>query len=269
MMKKIYNLLIVLGLPVLFLVLTSGILSSGGSPGGKTGSPGDDGANCTGCHSDFSTITEEGWINSSIMVTGYTPGEEYMIVVAGIDSDVSKWGFEATAEDQSGNKVGTLNAIMTGFTQLCNSNSAVTHTLLGTTPISDTGAVWVFQWTAPMESVGDITFYAAINAANGNNATSGDVIHLSQFTASPAVGIADNMAVEDFRFYPNPATDFIYYESIDNPTESRYMEIINFHGQMIKRVEISNNNQTVDISEFDTGIYFIRVGNHTERLVIR
>lgn len=267
-MKKIYNLLIVLVLPVLFLVFTSEVMYPGGSPGGRTGSPGDGGASCTGCHTG-TPMTQENWITSPLVATGYTPGDEYMVIVAGIDPDIIKWGFEATAEDQSGNKVGTLTAIMTGFTQLCNSNNAVTHTALGTIPISDTGAVWVFQWTAPMESVGDVTFYAAVNAANGNGATSGDQIHLSQFTASPSVGISDNKTSQALRFYPNPATDYIHVESFNNNFENSYMDIINLHGQIVKRVEISNAKQTIDVSGFDSGIYFIRAGNKTKRIVIR
>lgn len=268
-MKKIYTLLIVLALPALFIVFTSEVMYPDGSPGGRTGSPGDGGANCTGCHSDFSTINQTGWITSPIIGTGYTPGEEYAIIVIGIDSEPDKWGFEATAEDQTGNKVGTFDPGMTGMTQLCNSNSAITHTLLGNIPLADTGTVWFFNWTAPSESVGDITFYAAINAADGTGNTSGDQIYLSQFTASPAVGVADNFASKTVNFYPNPATDYIYVETNIINYENNYMEIINLHGQLVKRVEIFNVKQTIDISEFDSGIYFIRAGNHTERLVIR
>lgn len=268
-MKKIYNLLFVLAIPALFLVFTSEVYYPGGSPGGRTGSPGDGGANCSACHNDFTPINQPGWILSDIIGTGYTPGEEYTIVVAGFDPEAVKFGFEATAEDQAGTKVGTFDPGLTGMTQLCNNNNAVTHTLLGNTPISDTGTVWVFTWTAPMESVGDITFYAAINAANGNGNTGGDQIHLSQFTASPSVGIKDNLASETVRFYPNPATDFIYVESNPETQENSFIDIFDLHGQVVKRVEITGMKQTVDIAGLNSGIYFVRSGNYTERLVIR
>lgn len=267
-MKKIYNILIVLTIPALFLVFTSEVMYPGGSPGGRTGSPGDGGANCTGCHSG-TPINEEGWILSEIMGTGYSPGETYSIFVTGIDADADKWGFEATAEDQSGNKVGTFIPGVLGMTQLANNNTAITHTLLGNNPLADTGTVWFFTWTAPAESSGDITFYAAINAANGDGGTGGDNIHLSQFTASPAVGISDNFATNPISFYPNPATDYIYIESKINEQQNTSMDIINLHGQLVKRVEVSGSKQTIDISEFDSGLYFIRIGKHTERLVIR
>ena len=241
----------------------------GGSPGGRTGSPGDGGANCTQCHSDFSPISEEDWILSEIIGTGYSPGETYNIFVIGVDPEANKFGFEATAENSSGDKVGTFTPGLLGMTQLANNNSAVTHTLLGNTPLADTGTFWMFTWTAPAESIGDITFYAAINAANGNGNTGGDQIHLSQFTASPAVGISNNKVSDVIRFYPNPATDFIYVEAKNSNYQNDYVEIINLHGQMMKRVKLSDMKQSIDISGFDSGIYFIRVGKHTERLVIR
>ncbi|HRX96862.1 MAG TPA: hypothetical protein P5514_07945 [Bacteroidales bacterium] len=48
-MKRIYNLLIIIAVPALFLLFTSEVLYHTGSPGGKTGSPGDGGHNCTDC----------------------------------------------------------------------------------------------------------------------------------------------------------------------------------------------------------------------------
>lgn len=268
-MKKIYNFLIVLALPAIFIVFTSQVYYPGGSPGGKTGSPGDGGTNCTQCHTDFSPINEIGWISSSMIATGYTPGEIYDVIVIGTNPVALKYGFEATAEDQSGNKIGTFAPGILGMSQLCNSNSAVTHTIAGTTPLSDTATGWFFSWTAPAESSGDITFYAAINTANGDGGSSGDKIHLSQFTASPAVGINDNPASKAVSFYPNPASDFINVETISNSQENNSLEIINLHGQIVKKTELAGFKQTVDISVLKSGIYFIRVGKHTERLVIR
>ncbi|MCD4732106.1 MAG: T9SS type A sorting domain-containing protein, partial [Bacteroidales bacterium] len=94
-------------------------------------------------------------------------------------------------------------------------------------------------------------------------------IHLSQFTASPAVGITDNLASKAVNFYPNPATDFIYVETISKSKDNNTLEIMNLHGQIVKRAEIADLKQSVDISELKAGIYFVRAGNYTERLVIR
>jgi hypothetical protein len=51
--------------------------------------------------------------------------------------------------------------------------------------------------------------------------------------------------------------------------ENNIMEIMNLHGQTVKRAEISELKQSIDISELKAGIYFVRSGNYTERLIIR
>ncbi len=82
-MKKKYNLLFVLAIPAIFVVFTSGVLYPDGSPGGRTGSPGDNGANCTGCHTG-TPITQEYWIvGSELIVSGYEVGQTYDIIVTG------------------------------------------------------------------------------------------------------------------------------------------------------------------------------------------
>ena len=117
-MKKFYNVIFVLAIPALFLILTSESDKLNGSPGGKTGSPGDGGANCTGCHAG-TPVTEEFWINSSeLMTTGYQSGQEYNIIVVGVDPDANKFGFEATAESSTGAKVGTFSPGPMGVKQI-------------------------------------------------------------------------------------------------------------------------------------------------------
>ena len=60
---KAKQLLYLLLFPGLFFGLSSWF--SGGSPGGKTGSPGDGGANCTQCHAG-TPQPATGWINTNI-----------------------------------------------------------------------------------------------------------------------------------------------------------------------------------------------------------
>ncbi len=60
-----------------------------------------------------------------------------------------------------------------------------------------------------------------------------------------------------------------YVESISKMQENNIMEIMNLHGQTVKRAEISELKQSIDISELKAGIYFVRSGNYTERLIIR
>lgn len=265
-MKKIYNILFILAIPAIFLVFTNETMYPDGSPGGKTGSPGD-GANCSECHTG-TPMNQEFWITSSMIGTGYSPGDQYEIVVVGVDSEANKFGFEATAEKSDNTKVGAFQADILGFTQTLNNDRAITHTTAGTFPVVDTGTFWVFKWTAPTESVGDITFYAAINAANGNNASSGDQIHLSSFTASPSVGVKDIATKNEFRMYPNPSTGILNIES-KNINRKDIIEVLNLHGQVVLSEIVENENIRLDLTEQEKGIYFIRIGNYTEKLLIQ
>lgn len=181
-MKTIYKILYVLIIPVAFVLYAS----SSGSPGGKSGSPGDNGSTCTDCHSGTASPTS-GWITSGIPAQGYTPGETYQLTVTATHSGAGKFGFELTAETSTGSKTGSWTITEAARTRLANASHAVTHTSGGNTGGSSTS--WTANWTAPATDVGQVRFYAAVNAANGNGSTSGDVIYTTTYfvdAAAPA-----------------------------------------------------------------------------------
>ena len=157
-------------------ITTSGILYSGGSPGGKTRSPGDV-STCTQCHGGIANPVT-GWITTNVPPTGYIPGNTYNVTVTATQSGISKFGFECTAEDAFASKVGTFIILMGAQTKLANNNHPVTHKAAGTSATGGSKS-WAFAWTAPATGTGVVTFYAAFNAANGNNSTTGDIIYKS------------------------------------------------------------------------------------------
>jgi hypothetical protein len=172
-------------LPLLLVLLVSSVMTHNGSPGAKTGSPGDGGATCTDCHGGTAqTVT--GWITSNIPVTGYVPGQTYTITATATHTGAALFGFELTAENAANAKKGTFIITNAVETKLINANKAVTHTTNGTNPTGN-GRTWNMNWTAPVAGTGAITFYAAFNAANGNGASTGDVIYKSSRTVSEYV----------------------------------------------------------------------------------
>lgn len=179
-MKKTYFLLSFPALIILFVL----VAYNSGSPGGKTGSPGDGGATCVQCHAGTVNQSTD-WISTNVPLTGYVPGNTYTITLTGTHTGVVKFGFEVTAEDASGNKVGTFIITDPVQTQLRNGTTAATHTSNGNTP-SGNSKTWVVDWTAPAAGTGDIGFYAAFNAANGNGTTSGDVVYNTSTFVSEA-----------------------------------------------------------------------------------
>lgn len=193
-MNKLYKIFAVLvGLPIALLLYAN----SNGSAGGFTGSPGDSNQTCTSCHTG-TPVNQSGWITSTIPAQGYTPGQTYQITVSGTHTGVVRFGFELTAENSSGQKVGSFTITESTRTKLVNQNKAVTHLFTGTTPSGNSNS-WNVNWTAPATDIGQITFYAALNAANGNGDPSGDVIYrttLGVNASAPAalLGVLPNQA---------------------------------------------------------------------------
>ncbi|NOU48921.1 MAG: T9SS type A sorting domain-containing protein [Bacteroidales bacterium] len=178
-MKNLYKYCSLLFLPVVIVLYAH----SAGSPGGKSGSPGDSNATCTQCHSGTASSVS-GWITTNIPAEGYTPGGSYVITATGTHAGVVKFGFELTAETSAGAKIGTFTITEPTRTQLVNVNKAVTHTQAGNVPTGNTNT-WTMNWTAPASNVGQIRFYAAFNAANGNGNNTGDIIYKSNLFVDP------------------------------------------------------------------------------------
>ncbi len=228
-----------------------------GSMGGKSGSPGDSGTNCTQCHSG-TPIDASDWITSDVSGNGYIGGATYTFTATGTRAGVGKFGFELTAEDQSGNKTGTFAITNSTETKLTNGDAAVTHTGNGNTPTGDSKS-WQFEWTAPEDISGNITFYAAFNAANGNGGTSGDVVYLSDITYGPDVTNITDPGHES-KLYPNPSTGLVNIEMSGLENVS-HINIFNQSGQLIKQLDLSNSFSQIDLSDQGKGVYFVQFDN--------
>jgi len=256
------NKLIIL-LVIIFPFLVAGISNSGGSAGSYSSSMGDGGKTCTTCHGGSAT-NKANWISSTIPSTGYIAGQTYTITVSGTHSGVIRFGFEATAEDNSGAKVGTIIVTNTGETKLTNSNKAITHTGNGFTPSGDNKS-WDFNWTAPVSGTGNVMFSTALCAANGNMATSGDVIYKSSLSitedVSSSIANANNTKIS---ISPNPASNLINVK-FDNNSYSFY-SIIDITGKTLIKENINTgiNTLSVDISKIAKGTYFLKLeGNNS------
>lgn len=163
---------------------------SSGPPAGYTGAPGEEPEACAECHVPPDAGT--GTISISAPQT-YVPGQTYPITVTHSNSDPTRkrWGFELTVLDTSDEKAGDLNST-NGLTQVLNNQGPggkrqyIEHTAAGTFVGQSNGSSWTFNWTAPSEDIGTVTFYAAGNQANNDGNTSGDNIYRTFVAAAPA-----------------------------------------------------------------------------------
>ncbi len=263
-MKKIYNLLILLALPITLILFSY----SNGSPGGKTGSMGDGSNTCTDCHTGSAT-TQTGWITTDIPIEGYVAGETYTIVATGTHNGVVKFGFELTAEDELGTKTGTFVITEASRTKLANNDASVTHISGGTTPTGDL-CNWTMNWTAPDPAPAAVRFNAAFNAANGNGQTSGDIIYRSVLTVQEFVAWPQITSVDPS--HAQQGFDGIITITGENNTWSQGVSEIRFvlHNDPTRvlvgmDINVVNDNQvTCNLSipiDYDIGIYDVYVDN--------
>ena len=167
-------------------------ISNGNGPAEeKTNAPSE--GNCTSCHNSGSLITSgSNWNNISLTSNftgnGYIPDSVYDITISYSQSGIGRWGFEATILNESNKMAGSLSG--SGRVQKISSSTLsreyVEHTASGTSSTSTNATEWTFKWKAPSKNVGTVTVYLCLNAADGDNSSSGDEIYAKTFTIKPS-----------------------------------------------------------------------------------
>ncbi len=163
--------------------------SASGPVASHTNAPNE--GNCTACHTSFPVNSGAGNISISGVPANYLPNQQIPVTVTVNQSDAVIYGFQLTALDSQGRKVGayTLPTQSPAQMQLVNGfvngsqRQYVEHTINGVIPTVFGTKSWTFTWNAPAQRVGAVNFYAAGNAANSDNSTSGDYIYTTAKTS--------------------------------------------------------------------------------------
>lgn len=241
MKKNYFFKIILLLIPVSAFLLMS---SSNGRTDGRTGSPGDGGNTCAACHGggNFNATAS---ITSNIPVTGYLLNTAYTINVT-TNSSASSYGFQLTAENNANTKIGTFTA---------GSGSKVSGQRITHSSPSATGS-WSFTWTSPSTDLGRVTFYAALNASNGNGGTSGDQI-ITANTSSASLSVLQQNRL-DFDMYPNPASEKVTLQ-LPSGSEKAIVQFYDYVGRLALTKKITNLDTKVDVHHLSSGVYIIKV----------
>ncbi len=255
-MKK--TVLSIFSLGIITLFLTS---SSGGRTDGRSGSPGDANQDCGQCHGG-SSASSVSMIETDIPTSGYIGGTTYNLTVTVAETGATRFGFQITAEHSSNAKAGTFAT--GGNTEIYTSNSDQLATQNNAGIFGTDSKSYTMEWTAPTAGAGDVTFYVAGNAANGDGGTGGDIIYTdSEAIAednSGATGIEENNNINSISVYPNPTTGSFKIAGLEASAETA-ISITDTKGAIVKKMTITNN--LVDVSDLDRGLYFISVENNS------
>lgn len=253
-----------LALPAVVFLLYS---FSNGNPNALSGSPGDATETCTVCHSgnaDFSAIVG---IDTDIPRSGYQLNTTYTITLTGGASSTStKHGFQMVAENSQNQKVGVfsggadLKFVESGQRVLHSSNSTNVKT-------------WTFDWTSPSEDMGEVTFYAVVNATNGNFSTSGDQVVTGNKTvaSAEALGVSEFFSSQ-FGVYPNPASEFTTLE-LPSHIGSATVSLYNHLGQLVRSQKVFETVSNIELNNLPSGVYFMTIntaeGDASKTIVIQ
>lgn len=88
-----------------------------------------------------------------------------------------------------------------------------------------------------------------------------DTISSPSFLASNCLtGISEN-ALSDFLVYPNPGLTQLQISQLNN-SSAQPLEIVNVLGTVVYKTTIFNPSTTINVADFDSGIYWIKIGNY-------
>ena len=78
---------------------------------------------------------------------------------------------------------------------------------------------------------------------------------------SPLISaLNDSKELNKFKIYPNPTNREITIESAENTT----VQLLNIQGQVIKEIRIKTEKETIDMSELEANIYFLKAENNND-----
>jgi len=118
-----------------------------------------------------------------------------------------------------------------------------------------------YQWMLGGSVINGATLQNYTPTANGLYTVVVTNSHGCSSVSSPYnyswVGLDENITINLFEIYPNPATDKLF---IDVSMNSE-IEILNAEGQILKSMLVNNSHAIIDISGFAEGLYFVKVKN--------
>ncbi|MBI1184917.1 T9SS type A sorting domain-containing protein [bacterium] len=242
---KLYQTLAAVALLTAPLLLMSNF---NGPPQAVSGSPLENGMNCTFCHTGAPNSG-----GGSIAISGvdaYVPGQTYTIEVQITDQNSGMFGFQLTALTDNNKQAGTLKAGTHTKLYKWSSNTYIEHNA----PVKD--GKFSFEWTAPATDEGTVTFYASGNAANGDNSSFGDHIYVTKQSAMSATAVED-IAGSVFSLYPNPSNGRVTI-AMNEGKQLTNVQVVDMQGKIVHQAN-SLNQPSLTIENLETGVYILKV----------
>lgn len=221
------------------ITMSAEIMDDNGKAG-YTGAPGE--LDCTDCHATHALNSGGGTVTlTSTNMPGwvYDPGVTYHMEATVTRSANSLFGICVEALLANNSNAGTLVITNTSKTQIKTktvsgvSRRSVVHKLDAG---QGTGSyTFTFDWTAPATNSGDVTFYFAGNAADGDGTEDGDYIYISSmvcpYNLSNGIKSIDNAT--SISVYPMPVQDHFTMDYDLNSTGIVNIKLYSIRGELV------------------------------------
>lgn len=223
-----------------------------------------------GCHGANNTnttiiISLTDTVTNTIVLDGWQPGKTYRLDLSGVNSAMTKYGFQLSAVRDSGSvevQAGTFSGAP-GNTAIKPSGNLLIleHTAkLNVTGFYNTSIFW----TSPsIPGVDTIEFYATVNAVNDDNTAGGDQPNSAKKVYTPnTTSVATLSADIKIATYPNPVTDKLNI-SLENAGSGTYsIRVFDMNGKVVANQTATVNKSystSINTAAWANGMYHVQL----------
>ncbi|NML55887.1 T9SS type A sorting domain-containing protein [Chryseobacterium cheonjiense] len=96
-----------------------------------------------------------------------------------------------------------------------------------------------------------------------------DTASLARFINQSNLNTKEISEKKSFAIYPNPTTDFFVISKSELVDKNQKVEILDEAGRVIKIVFITADNLKIQVSDLNSGIYYVRLNKDTKKLIIK
>lgn len=278
---KIRNVYKIAGILLLYVVLQS----RSGGPGAVanlqvTGAPGSTGSKgtCgnTGCHTAgaFDPSLSIQLLDGTDTITEYQPGKTYTIRIRnspGLGMP-SRFGFQAVSLNDSDNQTGDWGDVGSGrHTVTLSGRNYVEHSAPS---VSNT---FEMEWIAPEAGSGNVTFYSASIAANGNGTNSGDGVASTTLQVSEGniLSAKDTQKpLAGMRLMHNPLINDEIRLQIESKQSGQFqLRLMDLSGNVLQQetllLSAGFQEHSMDVSTLSAGVYVAQLSGNGNLVGVR
>lgn len=81
------------------------------------------------------------------------------------------------------------------------------------------------------------------------------------------MGVGENITVANVSVYPNPANDYIKLSATSS--QQSVVKIYNVLGMLVDEYEMNSGEIEINVSDYNSGIYFIDLDGVMNKVVVR